>query len=257
MEKYTSKLIFFDLDDTILKKDKSISKKTLDVLSRLQEDGHILIMNTARNLVRTIPVMEIIKPDYAIINAGALIIDKNNNVVRRLVIDKNKSKELVDELLKYSKDISIQTDDILYEATRNKDTINRQRIDLTNFSGMEAQKILVKDLDIKKGYELASKYDLEFENYFGGPWGRFCAKDVTKAKSLSFLTSYLNKDIKDTMAFGDDLGDIEMIKISNIGVAPSNALEEVKKIADFVCDSSDNDGVGRFLDQYFKLNIYK
>lgn len=114
MEKYTSKLIFFDLDDTILKKDKSISKKTLDVLSRLQEDGHILIMNTARNLVRTIPVMEIIKPDYAIINAGALIIDKNNNVVRRLVIDKNKSKELVDELLKYSKDISIQTDDILY-----------------------------------------------------------------------------------------------------------------------------------------------
>ena len=256
MEKCISKLIFFDLDDTLLKKDKSVSKKTLEVLSRLQDDGHILIINTARNLVRTLPVMDIIKIDYAIINAGALIIDKNNNVVRRLVIDKETSKLLVDELLKYSKDISVQTDDILYESSLIKETTNRLKLDVVNFTGMEAQKILVNEIDLNVGREIAGKYDLEFENYFGGPWARFCAKDVTKAKSLIYLTNYLNKDIADTIAFGDDLGDIEMIKVSKIGVAPSNALEEVKKNADIVCDSSDDDGVGRFLDQYFNLNIY-
>ena len=38
MEKYTSKLIFFDLDDTILKKDKSISKKTLENMDKSMEN---------------------------------------------------------------------------------------------------------------------------------------------------------------------------------------------------------------------------
>ena len=254
MEKVENKLIFFDLDDTILRSDKSVSDKTLEVLSRLQKDGHVLIIDTARNLVRTLPIMDIMKVDYVIINAGALIIDKNKNVIRRLVISKEISKLLINDLLKLSNNISIQTDDILYETNREKDTVNRKKIDLTNFAGMKAQKILVDNIDINVGKELAKKYDLEFENYFGGPWFRFCAKDVTKAKSLIYLTEYLNKDISDTMAFGDDYGDIEMIKASQIGVATGNALDEVKKSADIVCERSDD--VGRFLDQYFKLNIY-
>lgn len=45
------------------------------------------------------------------------------------------------------------------------------------------------------------------------------------------------------IAFGDDLGDIDMIKFVGTGVAMGNAVPSLKKIADYVTEANDNDGI--------------
>jgi hydroxymethylpyrimidine pyrophosphatase-like HAD family hydrolase len=61
---------------------------------------------------------------------------------------------------------------------------------------------------------------------------------------------YLERDIKDVTVFGDSVNDIGMFKLAGTAVAVSNALDEVKAVADVVLPhSNDEDGVARYLDK--------
>jgi hydroxymethylpyrimidine pyrophosphatase-like HAD family hydrolase len=44
----------------------------------------------------------------------------------------------------------------------------------------------------------------------------------------------LNLAFSETVAFGDDFSDIEMLKACGIGVAVDNAIVEVKDAADYI-----------------------
>ena len=57
---------------------------------------------------------------------------------------------------------------------------------------------------------------------------------------------------QETMAFGDGENDIEMLEAVGIGIAMGNADDIVKKSADYVTDSVDNDGIGKAL-RYFQI----
>ena len=52
---------------------------------------------------------------------------------------------------------------------------------------------------------------------------------------------------ENSVAIGDELNDIEMIKAAGFGVAMGNAIEEAKEAADYITDTNDNDGVARVL----------
>lgn len=52
---------------------------------------------------------------------------------------------------------------------------------------------------------------------------------------------------RETMAFGDGENDIEMLEAAGIGIAMGNADDLVKKSADYVTDSVDDDGIGKAL----------
>jgi hydroxymethylpyrimidine pyrophosphatase-like HAD family hydrolase len=56
----------------------------------------------------------------------------------------------------------------------------------------------------------------------------------------------------DVIAFGDGLNDVDMIKLSGIGVAMGNALDEVKNVSNYVTISHNDDGVIYFLREYLK-----
>lgn len=43
--------------------------------------------------------------------------------------------------------------------------------------------------------------------------------------------------------------DVEPIKNCGVGVAVSNAIQEVRDIADFITESNDMDGVARYLER--------
>ena len=51
------------------------------------------------------------------------------------------------------------------------------------------------------------------------------------------------------VAFGDDLNDIDLLTHAGVSVAMKNALESVKEIADHICDTNDNDGVAKWLEE--------
>ena len=69
-----------------------------------------------------------------------------------------------------------------------------------------------------------------------------------KAHALDSVHEYLNYSAKDTTVFGDSLNDIRMFKLAGTAVAVSNALEEVKEVADIVLtQSNDEDAVAHYL----------
>ncbi|KIO55507.1 hypothetical protein B4064_3758 [Caldibacillus thermoamylovorans] len=54
------------------------------------------------------------------------------------------------------------------------------------------------------------------------------------------------------MAIGDNFNDMDMLKYAGLGVAMGNAPEEVKKIADEVTLSNNEDGLKHILQKYFE-----
>jgi len=72
-------------------------------------------------------------------------------------------------------------------------------------------------------------------------------KEASKGKAILKLCEYLNIDIEDTIAFGDDLNDISMISTVGCGVAMENAKEEIKKIAKEITLTNNEPGIARVL----------
>ena len=64
------------------------------------------------------------------------------------------------------------------------------------------------------------------------------------------VTDYLNiSGSADKLYFGDDINDKEMLLNVGLGVAMSNSIDEIKMTADYICDTNDNDGVAKWLDE--------
>lgn len=57
-------------------------------------------------------------------------------------------------------------------------------------------------------------------------WFSIISNDSSKGNALKVLANYLNIPIKDTIAIGNDINDLSMIRIAGTGVAVSNATEE-------------------------------
>ena len=66
---------------------------------------------------------------------------------------------------------------------------------------------------------------------------------ANKGEALMVLADHLGVARTATMAFGDGLNDLSMIKDAGIGVAMANACDESKALADYITLSCDEDGV--------------
>ena len=73
---------------------------------------------------------------------------------------------------------------------------------------------------------------------------------ANKGSALRMLADELGIPVEQTMAFGDDLNDIAMLKEAGIGVAMGNAPEEVRRAADFVTDDCDHSGVASAMHRF-------
>ena len=74
----------------------------------------------------------------------------------------------------------------------------------------------------------------------------------TKQNGIDQFLKYYDIDLSETMAFGDGGNDIQMLEHVNISVAMGNAHDDVKKIAHYITDSVDDNGIVHAL-QHFNL----
>lgn len=74
---------------------------------------------------------------------------------------------------------------------------------------------------------------------------------IHKGLGLQNLAEYLNVDMKDTIGIGDNLNDIGLIKEAGLGAAVNNAVDEIKNIADYICEADNNEGaVGEVIEKF-------
>lgn len=69
------------------------------------------------------------------------------------------------------------------------------------------------------------------------------ALGATKGEAILRLAKHLGLNREQTMSFGDGENDVTMIRMAGLGVAMENAVEMLKREADYVTVTNDEDGV--------------
>ena len=75
---------------------------------------------------------------------------------------------------------------------------------------------------------------------------------ASKANGIRFIRE--NYGFDKVVAFGDNLNDLPMFEQADTKIAVGNAREEVKKAADIVIGTNDNDGVAEYLANLFQAD---
>lgn len=68
------------------------------------------------------------------------------------------------------------------------------------------------------------------------------------------LSDILNVDIKDTIAIGDNLNDLPMIKEAGLGIGVSNTIEDMVDECDYITKASHNESAVAEVINRFILN---
>ena len=269
------KILFVDLDGTLLDDNKNITPENLAAIQKATEAGHAVVVTTGRPLYSTIFQLEKLHMDkpgcYAITSNGAAVYHLPNRLcIHESAMEPALVCPIIEELQKKSihMDAFINGDgfsqrscegkiDCLDMPTSIKRYIHRTR----TFTDDLAAYIRVHNLNVQKMtlnfypqedgtflyrdevMQILSEHP-EITFLSGGYHNlEFTRAGVTKGNGLTLLCSHLGVDIEETLACGDTQNDIDILKTAAIGVAMENALPEVKEIADFVTRSNENSGV--------------
>ncbi|MQS75685.1 Cof-type HAD-IIB family hydrolase [Companilactobacillus halodurans] len=73
---------------------------------------------------------------------------------------------------------------------------------------------------------------------------------VSKEKALRELAKTYNLELSETMSLGDNFNDVPMLKLAGLGVAMDNAPTEVKKSANVVTGTNNQNGVSKAIEKY-------
>jgi cof-like hydrolase len=253
--KLLRKMIVTDLDGTLLKNDKSLSRYTIDVIEKLRGRGHKFVVATARPFRAVKKFMNSVNYDAGIYHNGSLIYMDGKEVDDFKI---NNVKEIIDKILsRYPESlIAAEVEDVLYsnfDADLFWPGTGFVYTD-SNFFELKEKKadkviVMVSSLEDMKKYDklLPSELYIQLSEE---RIGMIMNKNATKSNGIKFLAEKYDIDIGDIISFGDDYNDVDMIKFCGTGVCVLNAVDEVKKFANQICDTNENDGVAKWIDEF-------
>lgn len=79
--------------------------------------------------------------------------------------------------------------------------------------------------------------------------GEITSNECSKGKSIQIVKDYYSEDVT-TVAIGDSLNDIEMLKAADISILMGNRLPGLDEYADYITDTLKNDGFYKAIIHY-------
>lgn len=265
----SKKMIVVDLDGTLLNINKGCSNRTKKYLKKLKDLGYIIVIATGRVLRSAVSVTDGAEfANYVVACSGAVIYDLDKSrIVSGEVIDMDIVKNIC---LNYNKEEMqcINLCDLFYHhkfmnsqsyVSSFEKRIGNIDIFLDNCNDIYNVTIHVNDNKfIKKYYDMFNRDDLEIlvmqDSFSDKQCLEIFNKGVSKYTGINKIMELEGISNNDVIAFGDGLNDVDMVKLSGIGVAMGNALNSVKKVSDYITISHNDDGVVYFLKLYLKEN---
>lgn len=237
------KLIALDMDGTLLKSDETVSEFTREKIAKALTRNVHVVLSTGRWLGTCYPYAESLNlTSFLITSNGGEVWTVDKELRERHLLDPGRIK-LIWGL---AKDMGL----ITWMVSTDKVWFNEQPDD---FSAYEWLKIGCQSFDQNKldaiVKELSHYDDLELTNSL--PTNiEVNPKGVSKASALQSVCKEIGITMENVMAAGDSLNDIKMIQESGIGVAMGNAQEAIKKVADHITATNDQDGVGKAIEKF-------
>jgi len=261
------RLLVLDIDGTISGESNQVRPAVLEAIRSVQERGIRVAIATGRMFRSAQRFHEVIASDLPIIAYnGAWIQDPvDKKLHRQLSVAADICVDILDYLAaepwRSQLHIHIYRDDELYVSESN-DKIDAYQLR----TGCKAN--LLKDLreivdhsptkllavchhegvseklvpEVQKRYTPEQIYCTQSTEFYV----EFTSPIATKGQAVKFLTEeIMGLKPENVMAIGDNFNDKEMLQYAGIGIAMGNAPDNLKKVADYVTSSVDEDGVAQ------------
>ena len=256
------KAAVFDLDDTLLRNDLSLSPYTLDVFRRLHQSGFLFVAASGRTRMSMKPFVDQLNcvSLYISCNGAELWDPVSGSFVYRELLSEDLCREIARFGNEYGVYAQTYSDDRFYfneysEYSRMYASASRlpgEYVgDLVDFIHEPRSKILMMADEKKIALMLE-----DAGKRFNGSASVTCSKPyflefnpllATKGLALEKAASILKVSVDDFAAFGDSLNDASMLRVAGRSVAVANARPEVIAMCDDVCASNEKDGVAHYL----------
>lgn len=255
------RLAVFDIDRTLISPEQGeMAPETVAALKQLQTKGIKTAIASGRLFSFLPPELLEVGFDYYIMSNGAYVTDPAGRVLAQEAVAADVADALVREMIRRNYPV-----DLRYTGGR--------RTGNPNFTVSQAMQAYWGERKFKKeppksmfqeyvpeegtlpiafgGYipeqemaEFTQMFPtLDFLPVFESPLCDINPAGVSKASGLKMICSLTGIDINETIAFGDDRNDLELIQQAGTGVAMGGGIQAVKDAADYVTASSEELGV--------------
>ena len=263
MGKFDGTLICTDLDGTLYKNDKTISKKNKEAIEYFKAEGGSFTFVTGRLPYYSVDAYNAVQPNvpYGCVNGGGVY----DGQTHRYIWTKELPREAL-ELVRYIDerftDVGIQICcfERTYFARENDATVWFRRItgvpncachydDVKEpiakviFCSYDEEKILSIKAALEE-HENASDFDFirSEKSLF-----EILPKGVNKGLAVEKLAEHLGIDVGRTIAVGDYDNDVAMLAFAGCGIAVANASRSALDAADMITVSNEEDAIAKVI----------
>lgn len=259
------KMIFLDLDGTLLDDEKNFPQVNREAIDAALAAGHKAFICTGRPLssvIKLLPVFGLDKPGcYAITYNGGLIYDAGEKKeIYKKTLPLEQVRYVFEKAAEYG-DIHIQTytnDGFICEA----DTKEGKDYERATKTDRKVVKSVIEELDGQEPCKMLAiaygcnrkriegfrefmkeycdgKMNVCFSSY---EYLEFMPEGINKGNSIRWMSQYLNIPMENTIAVGDAENDITMIQTAALGVVMKNADEVMRQYGNYVTEKNNNEG---------------
>ena len=119
---------------------------------------------------------------------------------------------------------------------------------MSEYDGSPVYKVIMMAFDMEQVLRAKALLEDEFQVIIQGESGgvvngEIISKEFDKGKGVKTVCEHLGADIKDTIAYGDSMNDLEMLETAGISICMENGNEQLKQIVDEVCGSVEQNGI--------------
>ncbi|NLL79004.1 MAG: HAD family hydrolase [Clostridiales bacterium] len=261
------KYIFLDIDGTLLGKGGRVPASAVDAVQTAQKRGNKVFLCTGRSKGEIPKQVWEMGFDGIVGSAGAYV-----EAEGRVLFHRPMSGEMVKRLMECLKEwdayYAMETNEKAWMTKEHFEKVNKKFENMDIWED-EVRKEFLESFGVCKSvlemegvnkciyYECTASIEemqeklpeftilpSSIENS-GKNNGEISEKGMSKAKGIEVLQQYYHIERSDIICFGDGLNDMEMIEFAGIGVAMENGAEELKKIADYVTDHVDENGLSK------------
>lgn len=258
------KLIATDMDGTLINDNGKINEKVFDLIPRLSKKNIKFAVASGRFYSQLAVNFKNVKDDIIFITQNGAFIRYNND--GKVIYSKSIPKENVKKMT----DLKPNLGEIMMLSAENEahvvnpsqyimdvfGRVNVPVVKLNSFSEMNKPVYKITyhmsngvTQDMIDYLKKNISDDLEFV-VSGDKWIDIMNKGTSKGRAIKVIQEKFNIDPKNTMVFGDYYNDLSMFKVAHYSYAMGNAPEDVKRRANFVAKSNNEDGVYNVLKMY-------
>ena len=259
------KLLFTDIDGTLLDSERYISTQTKDAFDQMGVDAILISSRQPSAMYYLQEALDISGTPLVCYNGGLII--KQGKVLSSITISEQITKAALVKAKSLDLHLStyhLDTWTVPMEDQWTAREINNTRVPpkLSNFDQMIAQENHQSHKMMGMGEpEKVDALILYLETTFPNQLHCYRSKDtyveispmdISKKTAIEEVLShyYPGIQLQDCIAFGDNYNDIEMLQAVGIGVAMGNAKDAVKQIAKHHTIGNKEHGVAHFLNSF-------